>query len=64
LLRSQFPLETAQSHTDLLAGLKQLIPTLPLCLDEAHEDAARDTVTGMLQGMLKDALAVCYVANS
>ena len=50
--------------TDLLAGLKQLIPTLPLCLDEAHEDAARDTVTGMLQGMLKDALAVCYVASS
>ncbi len=54
----------ACTDSDLLAGLKQLIPTLPLCLDEAHEDAARDTVAGMLQGMMKDALAVCYVASS
>lgn len=54
----------ACTDADLLAGLKQLIPTLPLCLDEAHEDAAPDTVTRMLQGMMKDALAVCYVASA
>lgn len=54
----------ACTDADLLAGLKQLIPTLPLCLDEAREDAAPDTVTRMLQGMMKDALAVCYVASA
>lgn len=54
----------ACTDADLLAGIKKLFPTLPLCLDEAHEDAARDTATRMLQGMLKDALAVCYVASS
>lgn len=48
----------------LLQGLRQLMPDLPLCLDEAQEEGARDKVTELLHGMMKDALAVCYVASS